>query len=207
MFAYCNSNPVSCSDPTGELGAVAIAGIVISGIIGGTVSALGAAASGKMTGEIASSFLLGAVAGAATATVAAVAAAAVATSAITAAAAVKTVAYTSAAIGAIGEGVSQITDYALHRNDNDYYYDPIMSMSMIAYSAGINALAGTMSYGLNTVFASGIDELIGVGVSAEASAALGGVDFGVRQVASAINTRPAPSQHRVTNPIRVAMVQ
>ena len=207
MFAYCGNNPICNSDPTGELGAVAIAGIVVSGVIGGTLSALGSAAAGKSTGEIALSFFLGAAAGAATATVAAVAAAAVASSAITTAAAMKSVASVSAAIGAIGEGVSQIIDYAFHRNDPDYYFDPVMSMSMIAYSAGINTVAGTMSYGLNTVFSCGVDELIGAAVSAEASVALGGVDFGVRQLTSAISTRSKPTQRPTNNTIRVALVK
>jgi RHS repeat-associated protein len=207
MFAYCNNNPLVFSDPTGELGAVAIAGIVVSGIIGGTVSALGAAASGKSTGEIALNFLLGAAVGAGTAAYAAVAAAAVAASAITTAAAVKSVACASAAIGAIGEGVGQIIDYAFHRNDSDYRFDLGVSMSMMAYSAGINAFAGTMSYGLNTVFLSGIDELIGVAVSAEASVALGGIDFGVRQSVSALSAKRTPTQRGIANDIRVAAVK
>ena len=80
-------------------------------------------------------------------------------------------------------------------------------MSMMAYSAGINAFAGTMSYGLNTVFSSGIDELIGVAVSAEASVALGGIDFGVRQFVSALNAKRTPTQRGIANDIRVATVK
>lgn len=186
LFAYCKNNPVILTDRNGELGIIAIAGIVVSGIIGGTVAAISAAASGKSGWEVVANFAIGAAVGAGTAAVAAAAAAAMIAGTITTAAATGVVAGSSAAIGALGDGLSQLTEYAFHKNDEDYAFDPILSVTSVLHSACTNTMSGMLSLGINTTFASSIDELAGLFISGEASVALGALDFGIRQVITAV---------------------
>ena len=186
LFAYCGNNPVISKDPNGKLGIIAIAGIVVSGIIGGTVAAISAAASGKDGWEVAANFAIGAAVGAGTAAVAVAASAAMLAGTISTAVGTGVVAGSSAVIGAAGDGLSQLTEYAFHKDDADYTYDPIASTASVFHSACTNTISGVMSLGINTAFSSSADELAGLFVSGEGSVALGAIDFGVRQLLSAI---------------------
>ena len=186
LFSYCQNNPVVLKDPNGKLGIIAIAGIVVSGIIGGAVAAISAASSGKDGWEVAANFAIGAAVGAGTAAVAVAASAAMIAGTITTAAGTGVVAGSSAVIGALGDGLSQLTEYAFHKDEADYTYDPIASTVSIVHSAFTNTISGVMSLGINTTFASSTDELAGLFVSGEASTALGGIDFAIRQLISAV---------------------
>ena len=173
MFAYCNNNPSCCSDPTGMFGWTA-AGIIFSGIIGGIVSATSTAMSG---GSLAETIISG-VTGAVTAGfVAGAAALGAASNAITAG----TVAIAGAVIGACGEIASLATEYSIYSNNDDYEFDWVSGASRVAYAAGMGALSGAVSFGLGRAF-SGALEPIGTIISAEATVALGLVDFGAKKL-------------------------
>ena len=165
---------------------VAIAGIVISGLIGGIAAALNSLAAGKEGWEVAANFFIGVGVGAATATVAAVAAAAVAAGTISTSLGLGAVAAGSAGIGLIGDGLSQLTEYAFHKNDSNYHYDWRMSITSLGYSAAMNMVNGVLSFGINIPFADKADEMAGVFVAGVASTGLGGIDFGIRQLISTI---------------------
>ena len=182
MFAYCNNNPSCCSDPTGMFGWTA-AGIIFSGIIGGIVSATSTAMAG---GSLAETIISG-VTGAITAGfVAGAAALGAASSAIT----TGTVAIAGAVIGACGEIASLATEYSIYSNNDDYEFDWASGASRVAYAAGMGALSGAVSFGLGKVF-SGALEPIGTLVSAEATVALGLVDFGIRKIMATDSSSPS----------------
>jgi len=186
LYTYCLNNPVKMKDAGGHLTSAAIAGIVISGIIGGIAAAANSVAAGKDVWEVAANFLIGVGVGAATATVAAVAAVAVAAGTITATVGWGAVAAASAVTGLVGDGLSQLTEYALHKNDANYEYDWRASITSLGYSAAMNTLSGLLSFGINITFASEVDEIAGVFVSSVGSTGLGGIDFGIRQLIGAI---------------------
>ena len=186
LYVYCLNNPVNNNDASGHLTSVAIAGIVISGLIGGIAAALNSVAAGKEGWEVAANFFIGVGVGAATATVAAVAAVAVAAGTITTSLGLGAVAAGSAGIGLIGDGLSQLTEYAFHKNDSNYHYDWRMSITSLGYSAAMNTVSGVLSFGINIPFADKADEMAGVFVAGVASTGLGGIDFGIRQLISTI---------------------
>ena len=159
-------------------------GIAVSGLIGGVAAAVNAAASGKEGWEVAANFFIGAGVGVATAAVAAVAAVAVSAGMITGTAGA--VAAGSAGIGFVGDGLSQLTEYAFHYDDPEYRYDWRTSLTSLAYSAVMNTASGLLSFGINIPFADEVDEICGVFVAGVASTALGGIDFGIRQLIGAI---------------------
>ena len=174
MFAYCLNNPINKSDPSGEFSLTGV-GIFISAAIGGIVSAAGTAASGGSVAEIAVSFGIGALSAGATAAVAAISTISVGTAALC-----------SAGIGFVGEAVSQIADCCFHYKDEGYHFDSVSSFTKLAYASGMGALGGYVATGINQIFA-GADE-IGLFVSTVASTSLGGMDFGIRQIISAVTT-------------------
>ena len=195
---------MNCSDPTGQLTTLAILGIVVSGIIGGVVAACSAVAAEKTGWELITNIVIGVAVGAGTAAVAAVAAIEVAAGTLALTRAAQSVAGASAMIGAAGECASQITEYGFHHTEENYEFDPIVAVTSIAYSAGMNSLSGLMSFGLNNVFVSAVDEVIGVCVSAEGSVALGSMDFGIRQIISAVSDGGATHHISHKTPIRVS---
>ena len=158
-------------------------GIAVSGLIGGVAAAVNAAASGKEGWEVAANFFIGAGVGVATAAVAAVA---VSAGMITGTAGAVAVAAGSAGIGFVGDGLSQLTEYAFHYDDPEYRYDWRTSLTSLAYSAVMNTASGLLSFGINIPFADEVDEICGVFVAGVASTALGGIDFGIRQLIGAI---------------------
>ena len=177
MYAYCNNNPINMSDHTGTFGlltGLAVAGIAISAVVGGVVAGLSTAHSGGSIGEIIASSTIGAV------TAGGIAAAA-AFGAI-GSLAVGAVALISAGIGVVGEAAAISVEHTFHKNDEGYSFSLRKAALRVLYAAGISALSGSLSYGINTIF-TGADELAGVAISAEA-AALGGIDFGVRELLS-----------------------
>ena len=182
MFAYCLNNPINKSDPSGEFSLTGV-GILISAAIGGIVSAAGTAASGGSVAEIAVSFGIGALSAGATAAVAAI-------STISLGAAT----LYSAGIGFVGEAVSQITECCFHYKDEGYRFDSVSSFTKLVYASGIGALGGYAATGINQIF-TGADE-IGLFVSTVASTSLGCIDFGTRQIYSAMaapKSLPKPS--------------
>ena len=174
MFAYCSNNPINKSDPSGELGLTGI-GILVSAAIGGIVSAAGTAVSGGSVAEIAASFAIGALTAGATAAVAAVSTISLGMAAIY-----------SAGIGFAGEAISQAVEYGFHHNDEGYKYNAASSLTKLAYASGMGALGGYVSTGINKVF----EKAAGFGllVSGIASTSLGSVDFGTRQIITAVTT-------------------
>jgi hypothetical protein len=171
MFAYCNNNPVNYSDPSGEFGLVTL-GIIISVIIGGVVSAAATAASGASVEEVIVNGVIGAGSAAATAAVAA------------SSLPLGAVAFVSAGIGAISETISQGAEYLFHKDDADYERDLGESITKVLFSAGMNSLGGTIAKGINTIFSA--TDPAGTFVSGIASSGLGGIDFGIRQIISAV---------------------
>ena len=197
MFAYCLNNPVMRYDPDGEIGLFTI-GIIASALIGGVVSALSTAASGSSFGEVAASFAIGAVSGGAIAAVSGLFAA----SAISAGTAVAS----CSGIGVVTEAISIGVEYAFHHDDPGYNINWWKAGGRIVYAGGMGALSGAVSYGISKIFVGG-DALIGTIISAEASVALGAVDFGVRQLMSIpANTQPSTSISPVITPSRVTSV-
>ena len=95
-----------------------------------------------------------------------------------------TVAWASAGIGAAGEIVSQGADYLFHKDDEDYEYDWSEGMTKVLYSAGMNAISGSTSKGIDNIFNSA--DPAGTFVSGVVSSGFGGVDFGIRKIISAI---------------------
>ena len=174
LFAYCNNNPAIKIDLSGKIGITAI-GIIVSGAIGGIVSAAGTAVSGGSGWEIVTSFFVGAITAGATAGVAAVS-----TLSLTAAT------LCSVGIGFLGEVVSQGAEYAFHCNDSDYQFDYLSSGIKLLYSSGMGALGGYVSKGVNLIFVNAAK--IGLFVSSIASTSLGSIDFGSRQIIAATTT-------------------
>lgn len=175
MFAYCENNPVNRADPTGKFGlltGIAITGIVVSSIVGGVVSGLQAACSGGSTADIISSAVIGAATAGAIATVTACAAA---SSAIA-----STTVLACAGIGALGETASIVSESVIHKNDPTYKFDLEKAAARVTYAAGIGAVAGGISYGLGSLFKTGIEGLYGMLISTEAAIAVGCCDFGGR---------------------------
>ena len=178
MFAYCLNNPVNVADPTGTVGiltGIAIAGIAISAVVGGFVAGISTASSGGSIGEIIWSSAIGAMTAGGIATVAAVGAAQ--------SLAVGAVALMSAVIGAAGEAVSMAVEHGYHKNDENYAFSWSDAAMRISYAAGMSALSGSLSYGINQIF-TGADEFAGMAVSGESAFALGGIDFGIRKLIS-----------------------
>ena len=171
MFAYCGNNPINYSDPTGEFGLVTL-GILISGVIGGVVAAATTAVSGGSVAEVIVNGVIGAGTAAATAAVAA------------SSLSLGAVATVSAGIGAAGEVIAQGTEYFFHKDDADYEFDLGESVAKVIYSAGMNSLGGTIAKGVNNIFSA--KDPAGTFVSGIASTGLAGVDFGIRQIISAV---------------------
>ena len=198
MFAYCNNAPVSNLDASGTFvlttAAVIGIGIGISAIIGGTVSAVNTAASGGSGWEVLCSGLIGA----------AVSGGIAAVAAFVPASAIGATTIISATIGGVGELLSQGVEYAFHKNDPSYEYDPLVSAGKVLYSAAMGGLSGYVSAGINASFNS--NDIAGTFTSSVAAASLGGVDFGTRQVISATtskaktSTTSTPAQARTVVP-------
>lgn len=171
-------------DPTGEfaLTAIAIFGIIVSAAVGGTVAGISTAMGGGSVGEIIASSFIGALTAGGVATVAAIGAAGTMT--------VGAVALLSGGIGAAGEIASISVEYAFHKDDPGYAFDWGSAAIRVAYAAGLSALAGSISFGLNRMY-TGTDEIIGFAISAEVAIAMGAVDFGVRQLISVIPSSSA----------------
>ena len=189
MFAYCGNNPVNCYDPTGEFGVLttlAIAGIAVSAIVGGAVAGISSALSGATVGEILASATIGAVTSGGVATAAALGAAGTLT--------VGTVALISGVIGVAGEIGSIAIEYAYHKNDANYTFNWGTAVARVVYAGGISAFSGSISYSLNKMY-TGANEIVGLCISGEATAALGLVDFGVRQLISVASGSSAASNH------------
>ena len=189
MFAYCNNNPVNQTDPTGEFGVLttlAIVGIAISAIVGGTVAGVSAALSGGTAGEILASAAIGAVTAGGVATAAALGAAGTLT--------VGAVALISGGIGAAGEIGSIAIEHAYHKSDENYTFDWGTAAARVVYAVGISAFSGSISYGLNKMYI-GADEIVGLCISGESAVGLGLVDFGVRQLISVASNSSAASSH------------
>ena len=158
-----------------------MAGIAVSSIIGGIVAGIGTATSGGSVGEIIASTVIGACTAGGIATVAAVGA--------TLGATAGTVALTSAAIGAAGEIISLSVEHGFHKDDTDYSFNLVSAITRTIYAAGVSALGGAASYGLNMIYP-GTEEIIGFGISAETALSLGLVDYSSRQIITSISTSP-----------------
>ena len=185
MFAYCNNSPVNGIDATGTFVFTATAvvgiGIGISAAIGGIISAASTAVSGASGWEVLCSGLVGAAVSGGIAAVAAFAPAS----------AINATTIISATIGGVGEIVSQGIEYAFHKNDPSYEYDPLVGAGKVLYSAAMCGLGGYVSAGINASFSS--NDMAGVFSSGVASTSLGATDFGVRQVISATTSKQKSS--------------